>query len=174
MTPARRHVCTQVVRWAAIAQAHATAHGLEPLLVLAIIAQESAGNPYAVRVERGFFRRYFDGLTALVRRTPGRWDDYWMTYPDLFSASWGLLQVLYPVAIECGMVLRYPSELCDPLRGIEAGCRKLARDRARGATSEHALLLAYNGGGDPEYPARVAAWRTALLESGLLPEALRC
>jgi soluble lytic murein transglycosylase-like protein len=174
MTPARRQVCTQVVAWAPLVAAAAACRQLSPVLVLAIIAQESAGNPYAVRVERGFFRRYLAGLTALVRRTATRWDDYWMTYPDLFSASWGLMQVLYPVAIECGMVLRYPSELCDPARGIEAGCRKLARDRAQGAVSERALLLAYNGGGDLEYPGRIAAWRTDLLDSGLLPEALRC
>ena len=33
-------------------------YGLEPSLVAAIILVESSGNPYAIRVEPGFWKRY--------------------------------------------------------------------------------------------------------------------
>jgi soluble lytic murein transglycosylase-like protein len=68
------------------------------------------------------------------------------------------MQVIGQVAREFGFTGKYLSELCDPAVGIEYGCRKLAKcfEKAKGAVDvvSHALL-AYNGGGDHEYPTRV-------------------
>ena len=134
-----------------------------------MVCQESAGNPYAIRVERGFLARYLSGLKALVLSTASDRDDYWMTFPDLFSTSYGLLQVMYPVAVELGVELRYPTELCDPGINFDAACRKLVRDKKLAPAGFNNLLLRYNGGGDAEYPIRVGAWRQDLLTAGIVP-----
>ena len=85
---------------------------------------------------------------------------------------------MYPVALEVGMDLTYPTELCIPEIGIEAGCRVLRRcftqtAQRAGNTSAPKVeaLLAYNGGGDAQYPDRVLAWRDDAMTSGLLREA---
>jgi hypothetical protein len=48
-------VDTQII---ALARSIAAAHGLEPALVCAVIEQESAWNPWAVRYEPAFLSRY--------------------------------------------------------------------------------------------------------------------
>ena len=167
MTPARVAVCTRVLGWRALVESTC---GLDPWLLLALIAQESGGDPWAIRVERGFFRRYHEGLVALVRSTVSTRDDYWMQYPDLFSASYGLTQIMLPVAIELGFTFRYPTELCDPTPNVALGSMKLRACFRPVVSGElepiRAALLRYNGGGDPEYPDRVLAWRRDLIEVG--------
>lgn len=143
----------------------ATRHNLDAPLVLAVIGQESGGDPYAIRVERGFWRRYGSSAIAIFRRTASSDDDKWGTYPDLASTSYGLMQVMYVVAIERGMALRFPTQLCDPVIGIEAGCRHLRYCLDHTANNPTKALLRYNGGGDPDYPNKVFAWRSATLES---------
>lgn len=167
---------SQIARWRGLAKRKGLQHGVPCDLVLALIAQESGGNPYAIRVEEGFFTRYLPGLRRLVSHTASRRDDHWFQYRQVFACSYGLMQVLYPVALERGLELRYPTELCDPDLGTEAGCRHLrylagriiARDGrphlnvwADMEATRTALLL-YNGGGNQTYPARVLAWRDRL------------
>src|SRR5262245_26709686 len=82
--------------------------------------QERAGDPTAIRVERGFWTRYASGIVAHIRNSTTKTDDKWLLYPDLVSASYGLMQVLYVVALERGMVLPFPTSLCDPTTGVEA------------------------------------------------------
>ena len=95
-------------------------------LVKAIIKKESNFNVYAVRVERGFWKRYFVGIKNLITQTKNKRDDYWMKYPDFMSASFGLFQLMLPVAIELGFEFQYPTELCDPEKNIYLGCKKLS------------------------------------------------
>jgi hypothetical protein len=150
----------------------AQARGLTPALVAGIIVQESAGpfvlpdgsaNPYAFRPEPGFFNRYLPGLKALVARTADKSDDRWFGYSQVFSGSYGLMQIMYPVALERGFVFKFPHELCDPERNIEVGTGHLAYLRTRLANpSETATLLSWNGGGDPTYPAKVLAHMRAI------------
>lgn len=150
-------------RW--IAEKVARLHGLDTALVLAVIATESSGNTYAIRVERGFWKRYGANFLAFVKRTLSTFDDRWAQYPDIASCSYGLMQCLYPVALERGMNLRFPTELCRAETGIEAGCRQLRycldSTALPSRTSDQNLragLLRYNGGGDPAYPDRVLGW----------------
>lgn len=166
----------RIVRWRKPVVRKAAAHGLPAELVLAIVAQESSGNPFAIRVEEGFFTRYLPGLRALVSHTASRRDDHWFQYRQVFACSYGLMQALYPVALERGLELQYPTELCDPELGLEAGCRQLAylagriiaRDgRAHAAVwtdaaATRTALLMYNGGGDQRYPDKVLAWQGRL------------
>lgn len=154
------------VTYHALLQSKGQHHELDPQLLAAMICQESAGNTYAIRPEPGFLKRYYQGLLALVRRTPSATDNHWFKYPDVFSCSFGLLQVMYPVALEVGVALRYPTELCNPEIGVEAGCRVLVRCRKQCApadpSTQHVdwsrVLLRYNGGGDPTYPEKIQSW----------------
>jgi soluble lytic murein transglycosylase-like protein len=137
-------------------------HDLNPYILAGLIAHESGGNPYAIRVERSFWTRYLTGITSLIRATASQLDDPWLRYPDLVAASYGLAQVLYPVAIERGLALQYPTELLDPATNLEAAARHLIHLRHQVGAAERPLLQRYNGGGNPNYATMVLAWTHTL------------
>jgi soluble lytic murein transglycosylase-like protein len=124
-------------------------HGIEPSLVCAVIEQESAWNPWAVRYEPGFLSRYVAPLY-----TAGKFS---ATEAYTRSMSWGLMQVMGQVARESGF--REPSltELCDPVIGIDVGCKILAKRLARSKGDVPAALQAWNGGANANYAAEVLA-----------------
>ena len=175
--PARLSVIRRVGEYAWLISARTASKALDPWLVCGVVCQESAGNPGALRVERGFWTRYKDGIIRNIKATASKLDDPWLAYPDLVAASWGLMQCMYEVAIERGMELQYPAELADPAVGLEAGCRQLAYcftaigayaldDRANEDAVRNALQR-YNGGGDPNYAMRVREWRADALAAQL-------
>jgi soluble lytic murein transglycosylase-like protein len=132
-----------------LARRIAAAHGLEPALVCAVIEQESAWNPWAVRYEPGFLSRYVAPLYTAGKLSA--------TEAYTRSMSWGLMQVMGQVAREFGFAGDSLPELCDPATGVELGCRVLAKRMARSRGDVPAALLAWNGGADPNYPAEVLA-----------------
>ncbi len=133
--------------WGAI-QAAAKAHGLDPLLVAAVVVQESAANTDAFRHERLFWNRY-------LKRKP-EWANL---NPRRVSSSYGLMQVMFPVAQERGLAKTVPPEsLFLPELGLEYGCRHLRymMDKvdahsplAPGTDRLRAALASYNGGFQP-------------------------
>jgi soluble lytic murein transglycosylase-like protein len=129
----------------------AQAHGLDPALVCAVIEQESAWNTWAMRYEPGFFAKYVASLYTNNKVSA--------TEAYARGISWGLMQVMGQVAREHGFTDRFLSGLCDPAVGIEFGCRVLCRklDSAKGDTLQG--LLAWNGGGNPNYAVEVLARR---------------
>jgi len=133
----------------ALARRIASQHGLEPALVCAVIEQESAWNPWAVRYEPGFLSRYVAPLY-----TAGKFS---ATEAYTRAMSWGLMQVMGQVAREFGFQPATLSELCDPATGIEFGCRILAKHVARAKGDIPAALLAWNGGAELNYSAEVLA-----------------
>lgn len=103
-------------------------------------------NPWAVRFEPGFESRYVKPKNAGAPTTE-----------EITEAqSYGLMQIMGETAREFGFNDRFLTALCEPSVGLEYGCRKLRRcfDNANGDL--RAALLAYNGGSDQQYPARVA------------------
>jgi len=127
----------------------ASEHGLEPALVCAVIEQESAWNPWAVRYEPGFLSRYVAPLYTAGKLSA--------TEAYTRAMSWGLMQIMGQAARECGFEEPSLAELCDPAAGVEWGCRLLAKRVARAKGDVAAALLAWNGGANPNYPAEVLA-----------------
>jgi soluble lytic murein transglycosylase-like protein len=134
-----------------LAKEHAGRYELDPCLVCAVVEQESGWNPYAIRVERRFWQQY--GETYRQRHP----DLLWLRYPDLFAASYGLMQVMYPVAVEYGFRGRFPTELCDARESLNIGCKILRSKIETANDGVEAALLRWNGGGRPEYPSEVLA-----------------
>ena len=132
-----------------VARRAAAAHSLDPALVCAVVEQESAWNPWAMRYEPLFFAKYVASLYTNNKISASE------AYARGFS--WGLMQVMGQVAREFAFDAPFLSALCDPEQGLSIGCKVLRKkfDNANGEATR--ALLAWNGGGNPAYAAQVLA-----------------
>jgi soluble lytic murein transglycosylase-like protein len=120
----------------------ANAYKLDAALVEALIWVESRGQADAFRHEPQFWLRYLAKLPEYRGMNPRR-----------VSSSYGLMQVMYPVARELGFS-EEPEALFLPRTNLHAGCQKLRQllDWAATYTTVPeadrltAVLAAYNGG----------------------------
>lgn len=123
----------------------AAQYRLDPDLVQAMCLVESSGNTRAYRYEPNFWLRYM---------AP---DPKWKyAEPRTVSASYGLMQVMYLVALEFGFPpMDPPDQLYIPAIGLDYGCKVLAERMAWVAkaapdvsadTRLRAALASYNGG----------------------------
>lgn len=128
----------------ALAKSIAIAHQLDPALVCAVCDHESVWDPWAVRYEPAFEKRWDPTVGLTPTEHYGR------------AVSYGLGQIMGEVARELGFAGKYLTELCDPATGLEFMCRKLARCVAS-FTDKKAALERYNGGSDLTYAATVIA-----------------
>lgn len=117
--------------------------GIDPALACAVVSHESTWDPWAVRYEPGFYRRYIESMKGLSE-----------TEKTLRATSFGLFQVMGQVAREQSFDGKYLTELCDPINAVQ-GCRKLKRCLENNGNDVTAALLAYNGGGNEKYPELV-------------------
>jgi soluble lytic murein transglycosylase-like protein len=135
-----------------VAQEIAVRHGLDASLICAIIEQESAWDPYAIRYEPAFFAKYVAPLFTNNKVIPA-------TNTEAYSRcfSWGLMQVMGQSAREMGFTGQFLSQLCDPATGIEAGCLLFQHklNAARGDVNQ--ALQFWNGGANPNYGNEVRA-----------------
>ena len=127
----------------------AAAQALDPALVCAVIEQESAWNPWAMRFEPLFFAKYVASLYTNNKVSASE------AYARGFS--WGLMQVMGQVARETGFDALYLSALCDPEQGLTIGCKVLRKKFDAAAGDATRALLTWNGGSNPAYPAQVLA-----------------
>lgn len=142
------------------AEVHAIAaqHRLDSDLVEAVCLVESSGRTSAYRYEPQFWLRY-------MAKNP-RWDG---AIPERVSASYGLLQCMYPVALELGMPAQDPPEyLFVPVYGLQYGCRKLREVLGWAKGDLPAALAAYTTAARP--PTTSRAW----CRSGTRPMSTRC
>jgi soluble lytic murein transglycosylase-like protein len=154
-----------------MARMRALQYSLDPILVCGVIEKESGWNQWAYNPEPRY--RYFWNVQA---RTPfrkvtdaeiagkvppqdfpayrgeDRDAEYWGQ-----QASWGLMQIMGAVGRECGFAGIFLPQLCHEDIGLEYGCIHLVRkfEQAHGDVTR--ALLAWNGGADPTYPAKVQA-----------------
>lgn len=131
------------------ATAIAEQHRLDPNVVMALALVESSGKTHAYRYEPAFWLKF-------MARKP-EWDG---ANPERVSASYGLMQCLYVVALELGLPHDEPPEhLFIPVIGLQYGCRKL-RDVLGWARGDlPAALAAYNGGKTADNGPSVAVKR---------------
>jgi len=132
-----------------LARRSAQGEGLDPALVCAVVEQESNWNTWAMRYEPLFFAKYVAPL--FTNNKVGATEAY------ARGISWGLMQVMGQVAREKGVASLFLSTLCDPSVGLAVGCRILHQklEAADGDTPK--ALLAWNGGGNPDYAEEVLA-----------------
>jgi soluble lytic murein transglycosylase-like protein len=120
-------------------------HGVDADLLEALVLTESDGLTNAYRYEPAFFRRYLADKKEWASKNPRR-----------VSASYGLCQVMFPVAMELGFIGE-PEDLFSPVVGLEYGAKKLAAELAWANGEVDKALGAYNGGRgnfDGEAPKR--------------------
>jgi soluble lytic murein transglycosylase-like protein len=115
-------------------EAIAHVHSLDADLVEAIVRTESSGLSSAYRYEHLFWLKYLQGKPEYDGANPRR-----------VSASYGLMQVMYPVAKELGLT-DPPEALFLPATGIAFGCRHFARLLIWANHNVDKALSAYNGG----------------------------
>src|SRR5437763_9616816 len=89
-----------------LARKAAATHSLDPALVCAVVEQESAWNPWAMRYEPFFFAKYVAGLYTNNKISA--------TEAYARGFSWGLMQVMGQVARESGFDALFLAALCDP------------------------------------------------------------
>jgi soluble lytic murein transglycosylase-like protein len=128
-----------------LARAIAVRASLDPALVCAVIEQESAWDPHAIRYEPAFRTRYVAPLGLPSTEEIAR------------SISWGLMQVMGQVGREHGFTGKSLAGLCDPMAGIEIGCRVLSAKISAAAGNIPRALTLWNGGANPNYAGEVLA-----------------
>lgn len=180
------NVPSDVTRWRgpifSTLQRTSYAKDLRENLILAVIWQESEGNPWAYNPEPKYkwfwdvkkdapFRKVSDAEIdakrppADFRARRGDPDQEWWAQ----QASWGLMQVMGAAAREAKFRGDYLPEMCDPYTNIEFGIRHLWNYAFRfGQESTAHALQRWNGGGNPNYHAEVLT-RVATIEK-IYPE----
>jgi soluble lytic murein transglycosylase-like protein len=109
-------------------------HGLDPDMVEAVVVVESSGRTDAFRFEPAFYDKY-------LKNHP----DYQGEIPRRVSSSYGLCQVMLPVARELGLK-REPEYLFVPTVNLHFGCLYLAKLLKWAGGNIPKALEAYNGG----------------------------
>jgi hypothetical protein len=137
-----------------------------PAHIAATIEQESGGGLLAgtpdprqlYRYEPGFWVRYLSGKPE--------WQPTWPTptpgeleiWKRRISASYGLMQIMYPTACDHGFNRKWqPERLLDPSENIWLGAKILRHHLDRVDGEWRAAWLRWNGGGRPAYAMEVAS-----------------
>ena len=156
-----------IVRWKPLVEAAIAKLGYADLrvdLILAIIAQESSGDPWAIRYEDNYQYFYhwkekkplYDSKQSAHGnriRAKGLLGD---TEFNAQSTSWGLLQLMAAAGRERGFKGKYLSELLDPPVNLHFGLIHLWEwGYQRGSRTTEQALIRWNG--DPAYAAKVLA-----------------
>lgn len=139
-----------------LARDAAPVYDLPPELVCAVIEQESNWQPWATRYEPQFFTRYIEPM-ATQGKLVARGACSLATEAQLRSCSFGLMQIMGEVAREIGFKRDFLTALCDPVTGLEWGCKHLASRIAHSGGNVEKALLLWNGGGRPAYVQEVLA-----------------
>lgn len=121
----------------------AKSFGLDHYLVAAIIMVESAGDPCASRYEKTFS---YLPKTEVIKIIASNNKESFITTRKNLKTSWGLMQVMGATAfLECDFIGKF-TRLCEPTRGLEAGCCYLKKQLVRYHGNMDDAIAAYNWG----------------------------
>lgn len=151
--------------------ATATVFALDPILVEAVVVQESSGNTDAFRFEPAFYDRY-------IKISPDwEWARKKYANPRRMSSSYGLMQIMWPVALEDGFPRESPPELLFvPEIGLKWGCTRLRTlvnwadkgwPQVAPTVRLRAILASYNGGRGGNRPTDMPLRNTSYANSVL-------
>ena len=151
-------------------KAAAAKYSLDPQLVASIIWQESRGEPWAVRYEDGFYRRYveFSTRSQALGYVPSDTLCSWASERRMRACSFGLMQLMGQPAREQGCKEPQLTRLLIPAVNLEWGCRFFRWCLNQKGGDVPAALLRYNGGANPTYDDTVLGH----LNSGVFREVL--
>lgn len=133
---------------------NAILYDLNPELVGALVYTESGGNPWAIRYEPLFYKKYIGIKTdvQLQGYCPPSSICSITTERKLRACSFGLFQIMGQTARENNCELPILTMLLDPSNNAALGC-KLVRKWLEASNGDvRAMLLRYNGGGNASYP----------------------
>lgn len=135
-------------------------HGVPADVMVALILQESGGDPWAwnpepryrwfwdLRLNKPF--RTVDPSEIASQFPPSDFYSMRGTDPDqewwAQQASFGLCQVMGAVAREAGFGGPFLTALCDPETNVEYGCRKFGADLRWAKGDVRSALASFNGG----------------------------
>jgi len=142
-----KHQLMEIVRGAAVL------HHLDPILMFALVEQESNWNPWAIRYEPAFYTNH---VVPLHHATLP------LTELRARAFSWGLFQIMGETARgfmtnRTGFKGKFLAELVQPDVNAELGCKAFRRFLDTALGDEADALLLYNGGGNPSYDEEVFA-----------------
>ena len=149
----------KVMQWLAPAKRWAKQTGVPAALILAVIQQESGGDPKAVRYEAGYEQRYSNRCNEIARSAHLETSEV--------ATSYGLMQLMLPLAwgyLSAADKLSPIQALYDPDNNIRYGAAHLAaliKGRPITAAVIRDVAGKYNGAGsDSAYARNVCAlWR---------------
>lgn len=110
----------------------ANAHGIDADLLEAVVWQESSYHADAFRFEPAFWERYLKANPAYADKNPRR-----------VSSSYGLAQIMYPVAVDHGFT-KEPEYLFLPTVNLDLAASILAGLLKKYSPMD--ALASYNGG----------------------------
>ena len=149
----------KVMQWITPAKRWAKQTGVPAALILAVIQQESGGNPKAVRYEAGYEQRYSNRCNEIARSAHLKTAEV--------ATSYGRMQLMLPLAwgyLSAADKLSPIQALYDPDKNIRYGAAHLAaliKGRPITAAVIRDVAGKYNGAGsDSAYAHNVCAlWR---------------
>lgn len=132
-------------------------HDVNIDLLCAVIHQESGGNPWASRFEPAFFDKYIKGKKP--KELPGYFPPLKVQTPQTEnfnrSRSFGLFQIMGNTARLYGFNGDFLDALFDIPTNIDLGAKILSDLLKKNDNDTKKALLAWNGGGNKEYPDKV-------------------
>lgn len=120
--------------------------GVSPILLQAIVCQESGGNPWAVRFENSYWNNTIVDKQAKEFSRVHKGIPSYLTEKAMRSTSFGLTQIMGQVARENQWNHPFLTKLCEPEENLVLACKMLKARFVRFGGDEDWVILSWNRG----------------------------